>query len=104
MKGEGVAVSKEKAFFWLQKASDQGLDVSNFVMGYMLIADDGVVRNPIKAYAYFKISEETVPQSRINVGRLESEMSPSDIAKGKEHALKLQKQIAEKIAAKKAGK
>jgi hypothetical protein len=31
-------------------------------------------------------------------------MSPADIAKGKEHALKLQKQIAEKIAAKKAGK
>ncbi len=104
MKGKGVAVSKEKAFMWLSKASDQGLDVSHFALGYMLIADAGVVSNPVKAYAYFKISAETVEQSRINVARLESEMSPADIAKGKEYALKLQKEIAEKIATKAAGK
>jgi hypothetical protein len=104
MKGEGVPVSKEKAFLWLGKASDQGLDISHFVLGHMLIADASVVSNPIKAYAYFKISAETVEQSRINVAKLESAMSPADVAKGKEEAQRLQKDIAAKIAAKAAGK
>ncbi len=104
MKGEGVAVSKENAFMWFQKASEQGLDISSFALGHMLIAGEGVARNQIKAYAYFKISAETIEQSRLYVTRLESEMTFADIVKGKEHALKLQKMISEKIAEKNAVK
>jgi TPR repeat protein len=103
-RGEGVPRSPSEAAKWLHKSADQGNAAACRFLGKAYDRGEGVRVDKIEAYAYLTIA---LPGDSYAGGLLDSMtrgMTPSAIQKGKLRAKELQKEIDEKIAAKKASK
>jgi hypothetical protein len=103
-RGEGVPRSPSEAAKWLHKSADQGNAAACRFLGKAYDRGEGVRVDKIEAYAYLTIA---LPGDSYAGGLLDSMtrgMTPSAIQKGKLRAKELQKEIDDKIAAKKARK
>ena len=73
-------------------------------MGVCFERGEGVERDPIEAYAYYKLAGMKIELHPMTFANLEEIMSAAEIAVGKMRTKELLKEINAKIAAKRAGK
>lgn len=103
-KGEGLRKDSVKAVFWYKKAAEQGEVKALHGLGLCYYTGEGVAKDEIEAYAYFNLAGIIVPDSRHNLTLMEKKLSPDARLLGQRRTKELQKEIEEKIAAKKARK
>lgn len=92
-----------EAVSWYRKAADQGHPFAQYLLGARYYFGEGVPRNKINAYVYWSLAGFT-EDARAKLVVLEKEMTAKQLAAGQKRLIHLQKVIASKIAAKKAGK
>jgi TPR repeat protein len=106
--GDGVAQDHVEAVEWYRKAAEQGDASAQNSLGVCYQYGQGVVENKIEAYAYVQLAAmsdgEYANKYSLNAARLRAELSADKITAGDERTRELQKEIEEKIAAKKAVK
>jgi TPR repeat protein len=103
-RGEGVPRSPSEAAKWLHKSADQGNTSAYLFLGYAYERGQGVGIDKVEAYAYLTLALTGSSSARGELDSMTRGMTPSAIQKGKLRAKELQKEIDDKIAAKKAGK
>jgi hypothetical protein len=103
-RGEGVPRSPSEAAKWLHKSADQGNTSAYLFLGYAYERGQGVGIDKVEAYAYLTLALTGSSSARGELDSMTRGMTPNAIQKGKLRAKELQKEIDEKIAAKKAGK
>jgi len=103
-RGEGVPRSPSEAAKWLHKSADQGNAAACRFLGNAYDRGEGVRVDKIEAYAYLTIALSGDSYAGGLLDSMTRGMTPSAIQKGKLRAKELQKEIDEKIAAKKARK
>ena len=99
----GNKVDYDQAASWYRRAADQGHSMAQYLMGARYYFGEGVPRNKINAYVYWSLAGFT-EDARAKLVVLEKEMTAKQLAAGQKRLIRLQKVIAWKIAAKKAGK
>jgi TPR repeat protein len=103
-RGEGVPRSPSEAAKWLHKSADQGNTSAYLFLGYAYERGQGVGIDKVEAYAYLTLALTSSSSARGELDSMTRGMTPNAIQKGKLRAKELQKEIDDKIAAKKAGK
>jgi TPR repeat protein len=103
-RGEGVPRSPSEAAKWLHKSADQGNTSAYLFLGYAYERGQGVGIDKVEAYAYLTLALTGSSSARGELDSMTRGMTPNAIQKGKLRAKELQKEIDEKIAAKKARK
>jgi TPR repeat protein len=88
----------------LHKSADQGNTSAYLFLGYAYERGQGVGIDKVEAYAYLTLALTGSSSARGELDSMTRGMTPSAIQKGKLRAKELQKEIDDKIAAKKAGK
>ena len=89
---------------WLQKAADQGNAYAQYNLGLCYFSGEGVGKDEIEAYAYWKIAGKTDYDARRKLAGLEKKVTPAALSRGEQRAKELQKEIEAKMATKKSGK
>lgn len=92
-----------EAISWYRMAADQGHTFAQYLLGARYYFGEGVPRNKINAYVYWSLAGFT-EDARAKLVVLEKEMTAKQLAAGQKRLIHLQKVMASKIAAKKAGK
>ena len=103
-RGEGVPRSPSEAAKWLHKSADQGNTSAYLFLGYAYERGQGVGIDKVEAYAYLTLALTGSSSARGELDSMTRGMTPNAIQKGKLRTKELQKEIDDKIAAKKAGK
>lgn len=103
-RGEGTPKDFIEAAIWYRKAAEQGLAEAQYNLGNCYADGKGVPKDKIEAYAYQNLAGVTVEVARINLSRLETEMTQEQIAAGQNRTKELQEEIKKKKEAKKAKK
>jgi len=103
-RGEGVPRNPSEAAKWLHKSADQGNAAACRFLGNAYDRGEGVRVDKIEAYAYLTIALPGDSSARGELDSMTRGMTPNAIQKGKLRAKELQKEIDDKIAAKKAKK
>jgi TPR repeat protein len=88
-----------EAISWYRKAAEQGHSFAQYVLGARYYFGEGVSRNKVNAYVYWSLAGLT-EDSRAKLAVLEKEMTVNQLAAGKKRLIRLQKLIAQKLAAK----
>ena len=104
MMGEGVPSDLAQAVHWWRKAAEQGHPHALARMGVCFDRGEGVERDPIEAYAYYKLAGMQIELHPMSLPNLEETMSSDEIAVGRMRTKELLKEINAKIAGKRAGK
>jgi TPR repeat protein len=102
--GFGVPKDFAKAISYYQTAIELGVDWAINNLGALYANGEGVAKDEVEAYAYYNIAGITIEEARTNRNNLEKTISREEIAAGQRRTKELQKEIAAKIEAKKAGK
>ena len=102
--GMGVEKDDELAVHWYRKASERNVDEAQFHLGNYYADGVGVPKDYVEAYAYLNLAGRKYGDARRNRDKLEAKMSADQITAGQKRTKELQKEIEEKVAAKKAGK
>jgi TPR repeat protein len=89
---------------WLQKAADQGNASAQYNLGLCYFSGEGVGKDEIEAYAYWKIAGKTEYDARRKLGDIEKRMTPEALLRGQERAKELRKLIEVKMAVRRSGK
>ena len=103
-RGEGVPRNPSEAVKWFRKSADQGNASAYRFLGIAYERGQGVGIDKVEAYAYLTIALSGDSYAGGLLDSMTRGMTPSAIQKGKLRAKELQKEIDEKIAAKKARK
>ena len=102
--GTGVAKDFVQAVSWYRKAADQGSAMGQASLGGCYSLGRGVVKDEIEGYAYFNLAGITYAEARRIRDVLKKKLSPEAVSRGEQRTKELQKEIQEKIEAKKTGK
>lgn len=102
--GVGVEKSDKEAATWYRRSAEQGVDIAQYYLGNYYAEGVGVPKDLVEAYAYLNLAGVAFGDARRNRDKLESKMSAEQITAGQKRTKELQKEIEEKIAAKKAKK
>ena len=103
-RGEGVPRNPSEAVKWFRKSADQGNASACRFLGIAYERGQGVGIDKVEAYAYLTLALSGDSYARGSLDSMTRGMTPNAIEKGKLRAKELQKEIDDKIAAKKAGK
>jgi TPR repeat protein len=103
-RGEGVPRNPSEAAKWFRKSADQGNTSAYLFLGYAYERGQGVGIDKVEAYAYLTLALADSSSARGELDSMTRGMTPNAIQKGKLRTKELQKEIDDKIAAKKAGK
>lgn len=112
--GEGVDKDYDKAFAWARKAAWQSFAPAQGIVGVYYYQGKGVAVDVIESYAYYASAVKSDPSSRKSFELMAHSMSVEERSRGEkraavlhgeiESAVKINKEIEAKMAAKKAGK
>ena len=85
--GQGVPENDAQAVHWYRKAAEQGTAVAQFNLGLQYAAGDGVPRDLVQTYAWWSVAATQGDEdAREYKGIVEGEMTPDQIAKGRDPA------------------
>ncbi len=69
--GRGVAENKEQAFYWFQKAAEQGSSTAANELGYLYASGTGVAQNYALALDWYQQAADAgIPSAKYNLGLL----------------------------------
>lgn len=90
-RGEGMDKDLAKAMDLFTKAARQGFAEAQFNLGVMYALGESVVPDNVQAYAWFSVAKTAGnPRAQEALNSLEKQMTPEQIAQGKELAAALQ--------------
>src|SRR5713101_8598306 len=89
---EGGSVPKDykKAFFWFQKAAEQGSFVAQVQLGCMYFGGQGVPIDSVEAYKWIAVAafqQKDIGRWMTSKEALESHMTPEEISEGQRRAV-----------------
>jgi TPR repeat protein len=93
-----------EAVKWWRNAAEQGFAGAQAYLGFCYATGEGAAKDEVEAYAYWNLAGTTDEDATRNLAILAKGMSPDAISRGKLRTKELQKEIDDKIAAKKSGK
>ena len=70
---------KISAVPYYQKAADMGNDKAQYQLGLIYLGEKGIPRDDIKAWLYFSLSADTIPESGQARDVLELNMTPENV-------------------------
>ena len=83
--GKGVPQNYKRALSWYTKAAEQGYADAQAALGAMYYFGQGVLKDIVEAYAWWNLAAAQGNKSaRNDIGIVEKEMTPSQIAKAQE--------------------
>ena len=108
-KGFGVEKNEKLAASWRLKAALQGNSYAQYNVAISLMYGEGLAKDEVEAYAFLNLSctsdrPSVIRRAKVTLADLEKKISRNEIAEGQKRTKELQKEIEEKIAAKKARK
>ena len=98
----GFAKDEVEAVKWFRKAADQGDAMAQCDLGSCYELGTGVAVDLVEAYGYFSLAGIILDFSRTKRDKLEIGMPYSSVLRGQQRAKELQKEIEDKMAAKKS--
>lgn len=84
--GKGVQQSYSEALRWYRKAADQGHLDAQFKLGLLYSEGGGVRQDSVEAYMWFTIAGRGLPVAVSAKNKIEREMTPEQIEKGRRRA------------------
>ena len=102
--GRTKALFNELSAKLIKAKADQGDAVSQNVIGNCYATGEGVVKDDVEAYAYWKLAAEVNEGARKNLTDFELKLSAEQISLGQKRAKELLKEIAARKEAKKPSK
>lgn len=104
--GEEVRFPKDiyESADWFQKAAMQGHAEAQYRLGLCCYTGNGTPKDILQSYALFDISGNYFQKARVELSKIQKDMTDAQIKAGQKRSRELQKEIEANIAAKKTGK
>ena len=91
--GRGVEEDDKKSAYWFQQAAEQGYSQAQLFLSVHCLLGRGVKKDEAEAYAWVKLAAATNEEARTELKRMEQEIKPEVLMRGRQRSLILQAQI-----------
>lgn len=85
-----LAKDYTEAAKWYRKSAEQGFAEAQYTLGVCYCSGEGVLRDPVEAYAFFNLAGITSELARKSCDIVERRMTPSQIEAGQKRSKELQ--------------